>query len=150
MRRALADGYELDDDPDRIDVPAVHAYLSRESYWAKGRTEEQVRRLVLEATRVLGLYHRGRQVGFCRAVSDRLTVAYLADVYVLTEHRGGGRGMELVGEMVDGSDFGSVKWLLHTADAHGLYERFGFATPGPRTMERPSPRQNSSSTSTAR
>lgn len=136
MRRELPGGFELDDDPARVDVDAVHRYLSEEAYWAKGRPRETVEQLVLEASRVVGLYHEGRQVGFARAVSDGATFAYLADVYVLPEHRGGGLGVELVREMVEHGPLAGVKWLLHTRDAHGLYRRFGFGPPGERLMER--------------
>ena len=62
MIRELGDGYELDDDPARIDLDAVHAYLTR-SYWAEGRSRETVERLVRSAQRVVGLYADGRQVG---------------------------------------------------------------------------------------
>ena len=89
MRRALADGYELDDDRDRVDVDAVHAFITT-SYWAAGRPRAAMERLVHEATRVVGLYRDGRQLGFCRVVSDGEKFAFLADVYVLPEHRGRG------------------------------------------------------------
>jgi len=91
--------------------------------------------LVREASRVVGLYHDGLQVGFCRAVTDRVSFAYLADVYVLAEHRGRGLGEGLVREMVEASGW-SVRWLLHTGDGHGLYQKFGFTEPSPRVMER--------------
>jgi GNAT superfamily N-acetyltransferase len=150
MIRELGDGYELDDDPDRIDLDAVHAYLTR-SYWAEGRPRETVERLVRSAERVVGLYQRPggqdqsspphtsswRQVGFCRAVSDGASLAYLADVYVLPEHRGRGLGVELVREMIDNGPYAARRWLLHTRDAHQLYRRFGFGPPGERLMERP-------------
>ncbi len=135
MRRTLPDGYELDDDPRRIDVDAVHAYLTR-SYWAEGRSREAVARLVDDAARVVGLYHDGEQIGFCRAVSDGETFAYLADVYVLDAHQGKGLGVELVREMVDNGDLAAVRWYLHTRDAAGLYSRFGFGPPSERGMER--------------
>jgi hypothetical protein len=84
MRRELEGGYELDDDRGRVDVEVVHAYLSEESYWARGRSLVEVRRLVGEATRVVGLYAPDRsQAGFCRVVSDGAVFAYLADVFVL-------------------------------------------------------------------
>ena len=136
MRRELGDGYELDDDPDRIDLDAVHAYLTA-SYWAEGRSRETVERLVRTAQRVVGLYAGGGQVGFCRAVSDDASLAYLADVYVLPEHRGRGLGVELVREMIDNGPYADRRWLLHTRDAHELYRRFGFGLPGERLMERP-------------
>ncbi len=83
MRRELEDGFELDDDPARIDVDAVHAFISGESYWGRGRPRELVERAIRGSLRVVGLYDGGEQVGFARAVSDGVTVAYLADVYVL-------------------------------------------------------------------
>lgn len=137
MKRELGDGYELDDDPDRIDIDAVHAYISGESYWGQGRPRERVERAVRKADRVVGLYKDGAQVGFCRAViDDGANVAYLADVYVLAAHRGGGLGVELVREMVDNGPLASSTWLLHTRDMHGLYAKLGFGPPGERLMER--------------
>jgi GNAT superfamily N-acetyltransferase len=138
MIRKLGDGYELDDDPARVDVDAVHDYLANESYWAEGRSRETVERLVREATRVVGVYYEGSQVGFARAFSDGCALAYLADVYMLREHRGRGLGVELVREMVENGRLADVKWVLHTSDAHDLYRRFGFGAPSDRLMERPS------------
>jgi len=137
MRRDLPDGFQLDDDPGRIDRAAVHAYLSGESYWAAGRPRDVMDELVASAARVVGLYAPdGRQVGFTRVVSDGQTVSYLADVYVLEEHRGRGLGLELVRFTVDEGPLVGTKWLLHTRDRHGLYTRLGFAEPGERLMER--------------
>ena len=137
MIRRLDGGYELDDDPARVDVDAVHDYLSNESYWAAGRSRDTVERLVREATRVVGVYNDGRQVGFARAFSDGVALAYLADVYVLSDHRGRGLGVELVREIVENGPLADVKWILHTSDAHGLYLKFGFGPPSERVHERP-------------
>jgi GNAT superfamily N-acetyltransferase len=126
VRRELPGGFELDDDPERIDVDAVHAFISTESYWGLGRPREPVARAVSGSTRVLGLYLDGRQIGFARAISDGATLAYLADVYVLGPYRGRGLGYELVREIVENS-FGEVRWMLNTADAQGLYEKLGFS-----------------------
>lgn len=137
---ALGDGYEVDDDRARIDVAAVHRFLSEESYWAKGRPLADQEELVREAARVVGLYKGGAQVGFCRAATGvGMGHVYLADVYVLPEHRGRGLGAELVREMVDNGPFADCRWLLHTQDAHDLYRRFGFAEPDHKVMERPAP-----------
>jgi GNAT superfamily N-acetyltransferase len=136
VRRDLGDGIELDDDPNRIDVAAVHDFLSNHAYWAQGRPRETVERTVKEASRVVGLYADGRQIGFARAFTDGVAVVYLADVYVLLEHRGRGLGVELVREMIEGSPWADQKWLLHTRDAHELYRRVGFGAPSERVMER--------------
>jgi GNAT superfamily N-acetyltransferase len=137
MRRALPGGYELDDDRARVDLDAVHAFIST-SYWAEGRSRETMDRLVARAARVVGLYADGAQVGFCRIESDGEKFAFLFDVYVLSEHRGMGLGVELVREAVERGPHAELAWYLKTSDAHGLYERFGFGPPDPeRTMERP-------------
>ncbi len=92
--------------------------------------------MIENAARVIGLYHEGQQVGFTRALSDGHVQSYLADVYVLEEHRGRGLGVELVRFSVDEGPLAKTKWFLHTSDAHDLYRKFGFAEPGERTLER--------------
>jgi GNAT superfamily N-acetyltransferase len=136
VKRELGDGLELDDDRSRLDVAAVHRYLAEESYWARGRAYAEVEELVREAARVLGLYHGGRQIGFCRAARCAPGLFYLADVYVLEEYRGRGLGAELVREMVEEGPLAGRRWLLHTEDAHELYRKFGFGEPGPKLLER--------------
>jgi GNAT superfamily N-acetyltransferase len=136
VKRELPDGYELDDDPARIDRQAVHRYLSEESYWATGRSRAVMDDLIDSAARVVGLFSGDVQVGFSRTLSDGHTQSYLADVYVLAEHRGRGLGVELVRFSVDEGPYARTKWFLHTADAHVLYRKFGFAEPGPRALER--------------
>jgi GNAT superfamily N-acetyltransferase len=133
----LSDGLELDDDPARVDVDAVHEFLANESYWAKGRPRDIVERLVREAQRVVGLYDGARQVGFARAFTDGAVLVYLADVYVLTDYRGRGLGVELVREMVENGPYTRLRWMLHTRDAHALYRKFSFGGPSERVMERP-------------
>ena len=136
MKRSLEGGFELDDDPARVDLDAVWAFLSTEAYWGRERSRDDVERQVREAARLVGLYHDGRQIGFARVHSDG-RLAYLADVYVLSEQRGQGLGVELVRAAVDEGPQRGLRWLLHTKDAHGLYERFGFGPPSDRVMERP-------------
>ena len=134
MTRDVGNGYELSADRDRIDREAVHAYLTT-SYWAKGRTRERQDHLIDESY-VVGLYHEGAQVGFARAVDcDAAHFVYLADVYVLEEHRGSGLGVELVREIVERGPYAGRRWVLHTRDAHALYAKFGFG-PNERLMQR--------------
>ena len=127
-RRGEGGGLELDDDPGRVDVDAVYAFLSTDAYWAKGRPRETVERLIREASRVVGLYEGERLIGLARTVSDDASFAYLADVYVLPEYRGRGLGVELVTEAVENGPYAKRRWLLHTQDAHSLYENS--ASPG--------------------
>jgi GNAT superfamily N-acetyltransferase len=136
VRRSLAGGLELDDDPERIDVAAVHRYLSEESYWAAGRSRAHVQQSIDDAARVIGLYDGVRQIGFARVISDGVHVSHLCDVYVLESHRGRGLGVELVREAVDNGPHANLNWTLATKDAHALYERFGFSAPDDRMMQR--------------
>jgi GNAT superfamily N-acetyltransferase len=139
VKRALPNGYEVDDDRSRVDVAAVHRYLSEEAYWVPGRSFATIERLVAESTRVLGAYAPdGVLAGFARVVSDRSNFAWLGDVFVLPEHRGRGLGVELVREAVQHEPERDCAWYLNTRDAHHLYARFGFERADPdRTMTRP-------------
>jgi GNAT superfamily N-acetyltransferase len=137
VERDLGNGYMLDDNPARIDRAAVHRFLSGEAYWALGRAREVVDELIDGAARVVGLYHDAEQIGFVRVVSDRHTMAYVADVYVLPEHRGRGLGAKMFTFAVLEGPIAHVrKWGLHTRDAHELYRRFGLGDPDGRYMER--------------
>jgi predicted N-acetyltransferase YhbS len=141
MRRALPGGYELDDDRDRVDVDAVHRFLSEEAYWVRGRSRETIERLVRESTRVLVVYAPGGALaGFARVMSDGSNMAWLGDVFVLTEHRDRGLGVALVREAVEDPATRDCYWYLNTRDAQHLYARFGFrpADPG-RTLVRDRP-----------
>jgi GNAT superfamily N-acetyltransferase len=126
MRRALGDGYQLDDDRARIDVDFVFRYLSLESYWARGRTREVVEGSIAGSARVIGVYLGDQQVGFARVISDGAVLAYLGDVFIDPAHRGRGLGVELVREAVDGGPERDLSWRLDTSDAMELYVKFGF------------------------
>lgn len=79
-------------------------------------------------------------MGFARAVSDGVSFAFLADVFVLPAHRGRGLGKRLVAAMIDEGPGADFRWALFTGDAHGLYEQFGFAAPDATAMVRPARR----------
>jgi GNAT superfamily N-acetyltransferase len=139
VRRSLDGEHELDDDPQRVDIDVVHGFLSAHAYWAKGRRRARQVELNLAAARVVALYRGEHQLGYARAVSDGVSLAYLADLFVLPVARGRGLGAEIVREMVERGPLASLRWLLHTEDAHALYERFGFAAPSRPVLERPAP-----------
>jgi GNAT superfamily N-acetyltransferase len=124
--------YLISSDRARLDLDAIHTYLSEQSYWARGRTRDQIARGV-ENSLPFGLYRNGAQVGFARVVSDWATFGWLADVYVLPRERGHGLGKALVEAALGHPHVRDLpRVMLATADAHGLYERYGF---GP--LERP-------------
>jgi ribosomal protein S18 acetylase RimI-like enzyme len=131
--------FELDDDRRRVDRDTLWGFLSTEAYWGRWRTRSVVEQQLDSAWRVVGVYvsATGAMVGFARAVSDGAGFAYLADVYIDKEFRGQGLGVELVATMIDRGPGASFRWTLHTSDAHGLYERFGFTQPDRTHLERP-------------
>lgn len=126
------DGYLISTDASMLDLEVVHGYLSR-SYWAAGVPEDVVRRSV-ENSLCFGVYRGEEQAGFARVVTDRATFAYLADVFVLDEHRGQGIGKWLLEVILSHPDLqGLRRWMLATRDAHDLYRRYAFtelARPG--------------------
>jgi len=119
------DGYCITTDPDRLDVDAIHSYLTR-SYWAAGIPRETVARAT-RGSLCFGLFQGTEQVGFARVITDRATFAYLCDVYVLEQHRGRGLGKWLIGAVVAHPELlGLRRFVLATRDAHGLYAQHGF------------------------
>ena len=131
--------YELDDDPDRVDVDVAWSFLSTSAYWATWRQRGDFESQLASAWRVVGAYDQatGAMVGFARAISDGVALAYLADVFVLAQSRGRGLGKALVTTMIDRGPGSGFRWMLHTADAHRLYEGFGFSPANDEYLERP-------------
>ena len=117
--------YLISNDKDKLDIDLIHQYLSAVSYWAKGRNLAQVK-TTLEASICFGVYLGEKQVGFARVLSDKVTLAYLADVFILPEHQGQGLGKRLIRTVLEHEDFQTVSWLLKTKDAQELYKKFGF------------------------
>jgi GNAT superfamily N-acetyltransferase len=114
-------------DPARVDLDVVHGFLT-ESYWCPGIPRETVKRSIENAT-PFSLFVAGRAAGFARVVTDRATVAYVGDVFVLPEARGRKLSVWMMECMVAHPDLqGLRRWILLTRDAHGLYARYGFTT----------------------
>ena len=104
----------------------MHRFLSEESYWCPGVSREIVERSI-DNSICFGAYEDDRQVGFARVVTDTATYAHLMDVFVISECRGRGTGKELMRAVMSHPDLQDLrKFTLHTADAHSLYEQFGF------------------------
>lgn len=120
--------YEISTDRSRIDLDRVHRFLSTEAYWSPGVERDVVERSIAGSI-CFGVYAPdGQQVGFARAVTDKATFVWIADVYIEQEHRGDGLGKRLVEAVLGHPELqGLRRWFLATADAHELYRRYGFS-----------------------
>jgi GNAT superfamily N-acetyltransferase len=118
--------YTITTDNAKMDVDVIHRYLSAESYWAKGIPFEVVKKSIAGSL-CFGIFYQGTQVGFARLVTDKATFAYLADVFVLQQHRGKGLSKWLMETIHAHPELQTLRrWVLGTKDAHTLYEQFGW------------------------
>jgi GNAT superfamily N-acetyltransferase len=123
----LSTKYLIDTDNNRIDVDLVFHFLKDESYWAKDRSLEEVKKSI-ENSLCFGLYNNDAMVGFGRIITDYATFAYLADVFIVKKERGKGLGKTLVEFILAYPSIKDVRrWMLGTMDAHQLYRPFGFS-----------------------
>lgn len=117
-----------------MDIDVIHGYLSRE-YWSAGIPREVVERSMRNSV-CFGLFCGADQIGFARAITDYATFAYVADVFVLEQHRGRGLATWLMQFVMQHPRLqGLRRWALATRDAHGLYEKVGFKLNPDRWME---------------
>lgn len=121
------EGYIFSCDKKKIQPEVVYQFLDEESYWSKGVPFDTVLQAIRHSD-CIGIYTAGgRQVGFGRMITDRATFGYLADIFVLKEHRGKGLSKEMMRAFCSLADaFGLRRFLLTTQDAHGLYRQSGF------------------------
>lgn len=120
--KALPPGYELRETADPV---AAHAYLT-DSYWAKGITLDQMRQAIAASIPV-SVWHEGQQVAMARVLTDRVSLAYVTDVYVLPKHGGKGLAQAMLARLRGHPDLQSVgRWALFTKDAQSLYEKSGW------------------------
>ena len=118
--------YTISTDNERLDRQVIHDFISKQSYWGQGRKIETTQR-ALENSLNFGLYKDNQQVGFARVVTDYCTFAWLADVFILDDHRGRGLSKWLMEVIMDHPRLtGMRRWVLATKDAQGLYRQFGF------------------------
>jgi N-acetylglutamate synthase-like GNAT family acetyltransferase len=121
----MTDTYEVTSDASRMDVPAIHALL-KETYWSRGIPLATLQRAICNSL-CFGVFYGTRQVAFARAVTDKATFAYIADVIVDPAHRGKGLAQRMMQAVKQHPDLREVRrMMLVTRDAHGLYEKFGF------------------------
>jgi GNAT superfamily N-acetyltransferase len=118
--------YSISTDRARLDLDVIYDYLSGQSYWAKGRSRETIKRSI-ENSLAFGVYRGERQVGFARVITDYATFAWVADVFVLDGERGRGLAKWLMEVILAHPELqGFRRWVLATKDAHELYRPFGF------------------------
>lgn len=118
--------YTISHDSQSLDLALIHAYLNRESYWAKGISLETVERSIKHSL-CFGVYHLESQVGFARVITDYATFGYLADVFILEVHQGKGLGKRLITHILAHPNLQDIRTLmLATEDAQRLYQQFGF------------------------
>ncbi|WP_428655358.1 GNAT family N-acetyltransferase [Runella sp.] len=111
----------------KLDIDVIHEYLSKRSYWAENIPRDIIERSIQNSL-CFGIYHNNNQIGFARVVTDFATFGYLGDVFILEEYRGQGLSkwlMDCIFNKIPELQ-GFRRWSLATADAHGLYEQFGF------------------------
>jgi len=123
----MIEGYRISTDQSELDIKSIHEFISK-SYWAEGIPMAILTRAISNSL-CFGVFSKEKeQVGFARMITDLATYAYLADVYILEDHRGKGLSKWLMEEIMSHSDLqGLRRMTLATADAHGLYEKYGFS-----------------------
>jgi len=118
--------YLITTDKEKLDVPFIHHFLSKEAYWSKDIPLDTVQRSIQNSLN-FGVYHHDKQVGYARIISDYATVAYLGDVFIIPDHRGKGLSKWLVEQVMAHPDLrGLRRWILLTRDAHELYRQYGW------------------------
>jgi len=120
-----SNSYEISTDQGRLDINLIYDFL-KATPWARDIPRSVVERSIQNSL-CFGIFFDRRQVGFGRIISDFATFAYIADIFILPEHRGRGVCKLLLRAMLDHPDLqGLRRILLATQDAQGLYARFGF------------------------
>jgi GNAT superfamily N-acetyltransferase len=125
-RTIYRDGFCISTEKARLDIKAIHHFLSTQAYWSLNIPFSRVEEAVAHSLN-FGLYFKEQQIGYARVISDFSSIAYLGDVYVLPDFRGRGLSKWLMQTIMAYPELqGLRRWILSTADAHGLYKQFGW------------------------
>jgi GNAT superfamily N-acetyltransferase len=118
--------YLFSTDKNKLQLKVIHDYLSKESYWAQNMPLELIKESIAGSI-CFAIYIDNKQIAYARVITDNATFAYLADVFVIEEHRGKGLSKELMRFILDHPSLKKLRrFMLATRDAHGLYKQFGF------------------------
>ncbi len=120
------DDFTITTDKSKMDVVAIHDFLSKYSGWSDNIPFERVKASIDNSLN-FGLFHKDKQIGFARVISDFSTIAYLGDIYLLEEYRGQGLSKQLMDAVINHPNLqGLRRWILLTSTADWLYEKYGF------------------------
>jgi GNAT superfamily N-acetyltransferase len=120
------DEFCISTDKSKLDLELIHRFLTNDSYWAKGRSKEVVKRSI-ENSLCFGVFKAKEQVGFARVVTDYAVFAWILDLFILRNYRKKGLGKLLVESIMKHAELQKLqRWGLATEDAHGLYQQYGF------------------------
>jgi GNAT superfamily N-acetyltransferase len=126
IRETHKNEYTISTDKKKLDIDSIHKFLANETDWANGIPINTLK-ISIENSLNFGLYHKNKQIGFARIISDYSTIAYLGDVYVLQEYRGNGLSKWLINEIMEHPNLQELRrWILLTNTAEWLYKKFGF------------------------
>ncbi|ASS49119.1 MAG: GNAT family N-acetyltransferase [Candidatus Fluviicola riflensis] len=118
-------GLEINTDKNRLDLHFIHGFISN-SYWGKDRTIDAMQ-MCIDNSLNFGVYLSDKQIGYARVVTDYAQFAYIMDVFIDENHRDKGYSVALMKFIMECEALKNIKvWRLATADAHGLYKKFGF------------------------
>lgn len=128
VREYQQNEFLISTDSTKLQIDVIHNFL-KNSYWAKNIPISIVKNSI-ENSFCFGVYHHQNQIGFARLITDFSTFAYLADVFILDEFRGKGLSKWLMKTIIEFPEIQGLRgWMLKTSDAHGLYAKYGFASP---------------------
>lgn len=120
------DNFIITTDKSKMDIFAIHDFLSKYSGWSANIPFESVQTSIDNSLN-FGLFHNDKQIGFARVISDFSTIAYLGDIYVLEDYRGQGLSKKLMDIVIRHPNLqGLRRWILLTSTADWLYEKYGF------------------------
>lgn len=118
--------YTITTDQSKMDIIAIHEFLSKDSGWSTNISVEKVK-ISIENSLNFGLFYEEQQIGFARVISDFSTIAYLGDIYILNDFRGQGLSKKLMDSVMTHPNLqGLRRWILLTSTADWLYEKYGF------------------------
>jgi GNAT superfamily N-acetyltransferase len=109
-----------------LDINLIHNFLTN-SYWSQGVTKDRIETAINNSF-CFGVFDDDAQIGFARVTTDFAFFAYIADLFIIEEYRRRGLSKLLIEEILNHDKLKNIRsWMLATRDAHGLYEKFGFA-----------------------